>query len=445
MGKVNLTKNLPNENQTEEISAEEVLTEKNLPNEISSEENLSEENFSEESFSEKNFCPKCGAEIQDEDVKFCPKCGAEIHSVQEVWFCKKCGEENFGDALFCKNCGASREKQTSFIHSDNFKFIMAIIFVVLIGGFGSYFYFNNMNEENYLTNYAAASRDISAANEFAESNIKAANLKSGNVSSLTQQLQTKKNSVDEQANIFSQMKPFKNYEKQHNDVISLLKKESALIDQAVHLISNPLDNSAESTLENMRANISAINSLNSQIQVPNATFVSSVNLSSVADQLNIFVTEQKKINKEKMEKLAANKEFFRQMDEAISRYQSARNELDKMLESTRKSDMTWADYFSMLDKAKTSRESVRYTVKDIKTVPGTEDLKRSFMEVLDDSIRYCEMMRAAANLGFNNYNFNRLQKEKESKTLNEQIQQEFDSFMDGYNSAKNRMTNMNNL
>ena len=440
MGKVNLTKNLPNENQTEEILSEEIL-----PNEISAEENFSEENQIEENLTGKIFCPKCGAEIQDEDAKFCPKCGAEIFSEKESWFCKNCGDENFGDALFCKTCGKSRDEQKKFIHSDNFKFIMALIFVVLIGGFGSYFYFNNMNEENYLTNYAAASRELVETNEIMESNIKAATLRTANVTELNGKLQKQKNSVDEQANIFSQMKPFKNYEKQHNDVLSLLKKESTLIDQAVHLISNPLDNSAESTLENMRANISAINSLNSQIQVPNATFVSSVNLSNVADQLNIFVTEQKKINKEKMDKLAANKEFFRQMDDAINRYQSARNELDKMLESTRKSDMTWADYFSMLDKAKTSREGVRYTVKDIKTVPGTEDLKRSFMDVLDDSIRYCEMMRAAANLGFNNYNFNRLQKERESKTLNDQIQQEFDSFIDGYNSAKNRMTNMNNL
>lgn len=424
MGKVNLTKNLPEDNLTEEILSEEILP-------------------------QKIFCPKCSAEIQDEDAKFCPKCGAEIYVEKETWFCKNCGEENDDDALFCKSCGESKEKQMSFIHSliysENFKFVLVLIVVVLIGGFGSYFYFNSMNEETYLTNYAAASRDISAVNEFAESNIKVANLKSTDVSSLTQQLQAQKNSVDEQANIFSQMRPFKNYERQHNDVLSLLKKESTLIDQAIHLISNPLDNSAESTLENMRANISAINSLNSQIQVPNATFVSSVNLSSIADQLNIFVTEKKKINKEKMDKLAANQEFFRQMDEAISRYQAARTELDKMLESTRKSDMTWADYFSMLDKAKSARESVRYNVNDIKTVPGTEDLKRSFMTVLDDSIRYCEMMRAAANLGFNNYNFNRWQKEKESKNVDEQVQQEFNSFMDGYNSAKNRLTNMDNL
>ena len=116
-----------------------------------------------------------------------------------------------------------------------------------------------------------------------------------------------------------------------------------------------------------------------------------------------------------------------------------------MLETTRKSDMTWNDYFNMLDNAKSARSSVRYTVSEIKPVAGMEYLKEEFMEVLDAAIRYCEMMRAAANLGFNNYTYQRYRKEQESKEVDTQVKEKFDAFIQRYESEKKRLTNVNNL
>lgn len=390
-------------------------------------------------------CPKCNQPIADADAKFCPKCGADIQSAVADWTCAKCGQVNSADADFCKNCGDSRDKQTKLIYSEKFRYALAVVAVILIGGLGSYFYFNGANEQRYLTNYAAAQRDLNEVNNIVVSNVKFETLNSANPETLTEQLKTQKDVLDAQAKIFSDIKPFKNYDAQHADLITLLNKESEIIAQVIQVVSKPLDSTVDATIENIKTNVSAVKSLEEKIKVPNANFVSTVNLSAVPEQLNIFVAEQRKVNAAKMEKLAANQEFFRQMDDAIHRYDGAKSDLGKILESNQKSGMIWADYFSVLDRAKSERTSIRSTVSEIVAPPGTENLKRDFRAVLDSSISYCELMREAANLGFNNYHRDRFQKESAAKDVDAQVQRDYATFIDSYSAAKNRLLNVNNL
>ncbi|MBR1807385.1 MAG: zinc ribbon domain-containing protein [Selenomonadaceae bacterium] len=390
-------------------------------------------------------CPKCNQPIADAEAKFCPKCGADIQSAVADWTCAKCGQVNSADADFCKNCGDSRDKQTKLIYSEKFRYALAVVAVILIGGLGSYFYFNGANEQRYLTNYAAAQRDLNEVNNIVVTNVKFETLNSAKPETLTEQLKTQKDVLDAQAKIFSDIKPFTNYDAQHADLITLLNKESEIIAQVIQVVSKPLDSTVDATIENIKTNVSAVKSLEEKIKVPNANFVSTVNLSAVPEQLNIFVAEQRKVNAAKMEKLAANQEFFRQMDDAIHRYDGAKSDLGKILESNQKSGMIWADYFSVLDRAKSERTSIRSTVSEIVAPPGTENLKRDFRAVLDSSISYCELMREAANLGFNNYHRDRFQKESAAKDVDAQVQRDYAAFTDAYNSAKNRLLNVNNL
>ncbi len=391
------------------------------------------------------ICPKCKQVIADADTKFCPKCGADLQTVTTNWTCQKCGQLNSADAGFCKNCGDSRDKQTKLIYSEKFRYALVVAAVVLIGGLGSYFYFNGANEDRYLTNYAAASRDLVEVNGILVSNIKIETLKSTKPETLAEQLKTQKDVLDAQATIFSDMRPFTNYDKQHADLIALLQKESEIIGQVIQVVSKPLDSTVDASIENIKNNLAAVKTLEEQIKVPNATFVSTVNLSTVPEQLNIFVGEQRKINQEKMDKLAANQEFFRQMDDAIHRYDGAKADLGKILDSNKTSGMIWSDYFNVLDRAKSARTDIRNSVSEIVSPPGTENLKRDFRAVLDDSISYCELMREAANLGFNNYAFDRMKKEKAADEVNAQVQNEYANFIDSYNAAKNRLLNVNNL
>ena len=405
---------------------------------------------------EQRSCPKCGQEIVDSETRFCPKCGADIQSTVEPWVCQKCGQENTPDALFCKACGYSHEKQIemasttkgqvlSVVQSKKFLFGVAIIIVMLIGGFGSYYYFNNINETKYLTAYAEAARDIEDANNILSGNIKVEVLKGNKAGDLTKQMQEQKNILDEMALSFSQQKPFANYETQHNDVITLLHKESTLLEQVMQIVAKPLDNNTDSIIENIKENVSDIKSMNTQIQVPNATFVSSIDLSTVPQQLNVYVTEQKQINKEKMEKLAAYQEFFKKMDGAIQRYEAARKDLGTVRDGFNKEGFIWNDYLDALDRAKSSRSSVRYTVSEIDSPAGTEGLKQKFLSVLDASIRYCDTLSAAGNLQRFNYYWQSNEKEKSAKDMNQEVQDSYAAFTENYQAEKNRLTNINNL
>lgn len=405
---------------------------------------------------EQRSCPKCGQEIVDSETRFCPKCGADIQSTVEPWICQKCGQENTSDALFCKACGYSHEKQIEMasttkgqvlnvVQSKKFLFGVAIIIVMLIGGFGSYYYFNNINETKYLTAYAEAARDIEDANNILSGNIKVEVLKGNKAGDLTKQMQEQKNILDEMALSFSQQKPFANYETQHNDVITLLHKESTLLEQVMQIVAKPLDNNTDSIIENIKENVSDIKSMNTQIQVPNATFVSSIDLSTVPQQLNVYVAEQKQINKEKMEKLAAYQEFFKKMDGAIQRYEAARKDLGTVRDGFNKEGFMWNDYLDALDRAKSSRSSVRYTVSEIDPPAGTEGLKQKFLSVLDASIRYCDTLSAAGNLQRFNYYWQSNEKEKSAKDMNQEVQDSYAAFTENYQAEKNRLTNINNL
>ena len=389
-------------------------------------------------------CPKCKQPIDDVNAKFCPKCGADIQAAS-TWTCTKCGQVNPFDANFCKTCGSNRDKQTQLIYSDKFRYALAVVAVALIGGLGSYFYFNGVNEQRYLTNYAAAARNLSEVNGNVVANVKFETLNSAKPETLTEQLKTQKDVLDAQAKIFSDMKPFKNYDAQHADLITLLNKESEIVAQVIQVVSKPLDSTVDASIENIKTNVAAVKSLEEKITVPNANFVSSVNLSAVPEQLNVFVAEQRKVNAAKMEKLAANQEFFRQMDDAIHRYDGAKSDLGKILDSNQKSGMIWADYFNVLDRAKSERTSIRSTVSEIVAPPGTENLKRDFRAVLDSSISYCELMREAANLGFNNYHVDRAKKESSARDVDAQVQRDYAAFIGNYSAAKNRLLNVNNL
>ena len=296
-----------------------------------------------------------------------------------------------------------------------------------------------------MTYYAAASRDFDEVETSLENQIKISTIKATKTEDLIKQLNNQKNILKGQLEIFTQMTPFKNYDKQHADMTAALQKEIEIIDGITQIISNPLDSGVEANLETLKKNLDTVNNLKTQINIPNVTFTPHNDLAAITGQLDGFVKEQKTFYAERVEKLNANQEFFRQMENLISRYDAARTDLGKMMESLRKSDMTWNDYFNMLDNAKSARVNVRHNVSDIRPVAGLEYLKEEFMEVLDAAIRYCEMMRAAANLGFNKYNYQRYRKEQESKEVDTQVKEKYDAFIQRYENEKNRLTNVDNL
>ncbi|BAL82021.1 hypothetical protein SELR_03130 [Selenomonas ruminantium subsp. lactilytica TAM6421] len=106
--------------------------------------------------------------------------------------------------------------------------------------------------------------------------------------------------------------------------------------------------------------------------------------------------ERKRIEAEKQARLNELRQFFAEMDETIERYNSAKADMGGMMETLRKGGMMWADYFRVLNQARSDRDAGRYKVNNMKCPQGTDALRKEFLQVLDAPIRYCDVMKIGA-------------------------------------------------
>lgn len=392
----------------------------------------------------------------DDHVNFCPDCGAKLVE-NNSWVCNGCGTENDAGSHFCKNCGVSRDEQNEhkdsvkdkiveFSHTKNFRYmVVGIIMMFAIAG-GSYYYFNNMNEGHYLAYYAEASRTINDTNEIVVSNVKTGVLTNDSAGDIKGKLQTQKDAIDNLSKRFTEKHAFKNYESQHKSMIDILQKESSMLDETILVISKPLEKNTDELIGKVKDDIDGIKELSSQMDVPNTTLISGTDLSVVPQQLTVFVAEQKKfdeekqrLEKEKKERQAAMNEFFSKMDTYIQDYDNAKDDLGTLLESSRKGSIMWTDYFGMINRAKFSRQGIKYQVNKLQTPAGAEEVKKQFIGVLAESIRYCELMSMGANLEYNNHYPSAVLKYNDAKKVNEQVQNDYTSFTSSYTSEKERL------
>ena len=82
------------------------------------------------------------------------------------------------------------------------------------------------------------------------------------------------------------MTPFRNYEKQHKDVIELLQKESAVFDNVITICSNPIAPDNDALLEKVKNDTDAIKSLSSEIFVPNTSLTTASDITMLYQHLH---------------------------------------------------------------------------------------------------------------------------------------------------------------
>lgn len=400
-------------------------------------------------------CQKCGKTISDTESKFCPYCGNKIEPAG--WQCTNCLATNDGEASFCKKCGkakggthnnnnAGNSESLPFTKYKYFKHIAITIALLIVTACGSYYYFNNMNEGRYLKLYAEAYHTLNEANSVLVSNTRQGVLTSDSASELKTRLQKEKDEIDSEVKEFTSRKPFQGYTAQHEAVIELLQKESNVLGLAIQVLNNPLDDGLDAQVEEAKETVQQIKDLSGQISVPSTVMTLDDDITVLPVQLKAYVAEERKkeeerkrIEAERQARLKELKDFFSEMDAAIDQYNNAKTNLGGMMESSRNGGMIWADYFRILNQAKSDRESVRYKVRNIKAPQGTEELKRDFLEVLDDSIRYCDVMKIGANLAFNHYYYSADQKKGEADKIDKDVQDKYASFTDQYETAKNNL------
>ena len=434
-------------------------------------------------------CCVCGVAVR-KGAAFCPECGASLQPAG--WACPRCGGQNPQDAAFCGACGARKSDgvsdattvmppvqpqqtghfprpsaapmaaqpqppawqggasggaQRSVLQDMRLWAAVIVLLILLAAGGGSYYYFNYMNEGNYIKQYSLAANAVGEIDGLLGSEVRAEKLKGAAANNVRQKLQARKNSFDDTAKDFAKRTPFKGYETQHADTISLLQKESALVDEIMTVLANPLDAQADEMIKTIREDIAARSDLGAKIQVQGANFVAAAELSSVPQQLALFVSaerkaeeERKRVEKEKSERLAAMNAFFSKMEELVNRYESAKTDLNDIMNSSYKNDIIWADYFRTVDRAKNTRQAFRNELKGIAAPAGAEDIKAELDNVLAHALTYCELKSQAAHLQFNRYYTNASKKEAEARAMDDDIQKEYAAFKSHFQEEKARLT-----
>ena len=431
-------------------------------------------------------CSTCGASVKA-GASFCSRCGASLQTAD--WSCTQCGGKNPKDAAFCSHCGTRRGDgvsdatavmapvqphpaghpssrtasfgavQPSAGNADVQRSsrqdmrlwavgIVLLIFMLLAVGGGSYYYFNYMNEESYLKQYSLAADAVEEVDGVLASEVRAEKLKgAAEANDLRLKLQAKKNSFDDSSKDFAKRKAFKGYESHHADTISLMQKESALVDEIMAVLANPLDAQADNLIKTIREDIAARSDLGAKIQVKGASFLAGADLSCVPHQLTLFVSaerkadeEKKRIEKEKNERLAAMNTFFSKMDDLIGRYESAKTDLNDIMNSSYKNDIIWSDYFDTIERAKKTRQAFRSELRGISPPAGAEGVKTELDNVLAHALTYCELKNQAAHLQFNRYYTNAGRKEAEARVMDQDIQKEYAAFKSHFKEEKDRLT-----
>lgn len=387
-------------------------------------------------------CPRCNTVIANDEVRFCPKCGNNLANVQQT---PPVQQEQINPQP-SNNSFNGASSSNIWGKANNKNYIIALLVTLFVVAFGSYMYFSSVQEDKYLLQYAEVSRSLNTTNETLVNDISKEKLKNDQLKNIKEDLELQKKIVDDMAKDFSDNKPLSKYDKQHKDTIDLLQKESALISNIIAAIDNPLDPNNDAALGALQENIDTLKSLSNDIVIPNTTLSTNADLSGIVSPLNAYVNEQRRINKQKMERLQAMQKFFWAMDSYIQNYNAAKDEYGKMLETGRTGGgMIWSDYFSALYRAKSDRQEIRKKVNDLAAPAGAEPLKNRFLNILDKSITCCELMRIGANLRYNKYYADGTAKENEASRLNKDLQTMYDDFLTTYSSEKARLTNINNL
>lgn len=394
-------------------------------------------------------CSKCNADI-DDTAQFCPNCGMKCETSKD-WICDDCQAENSAEANFCKQCGKSINASTEkgkfrkWWSSPYAKYGIGLIVLMIVATLGSYYYFNFVSESHYLAQYAEVSRKIETANDLLTSNIKPDTLTVDKTADLQKQFQEQKNEIDSIEKEFSHSHPLPKYTDQHKNLINLLNKESSILEETGLVITKPLDNGTDEVINSLKDNIDEAKSLAGQIQVPNTDFVLANDMSVLPHHLTLFVEEQRRINKEKLDRLAMMNTFFQKTDAIIQRYDGAKTDLSGLLGNLRNGGYTWFDYFQVLREARSFRLGIRNEIDRLNAPKGTESLKRQFSEVLTASLQYCDQMNAAAQIEFQSGLPAAQKKYTETKAINTKVQSSYADFTNNYQAEKARLTNINNL
>ena len=420
-----------------------------------------------------HICTYCGKEIEP-DVVYCPTCGSKREP--ELRSCIKCGKVNEKEASFCTVCGSNLAEQeivaaaegqaihhltnsmalasglkgdapartgAGWLTMTRGKIILLGITVLIAAGL-SYYYYLLQISNTFVEQSCKLAEKISTTNQMLESDFHS-DIVQEKILAITKDIQLSKEDLNRAYDKWSKVTCPDKYKSQQKMIVELVQLEDSILQQVPLILGNPLSSKTDTVLQNLKKNITLAKQTADRITIPGVEPKLSGNLLVVPDKLSIYCDEQRRANEEKLKKLAAFNEFFRQMDSIIHENDSAKGDLGSALDNIRNGGYTWADYFALINDGRYTRESLRSQVNNLYAPPGTEALQSQISSVLTQAIQYCDLIEAGANLEYDDdyelANF----KYTEARQLNSKIQKDYKAFTETYHNRKVFLTNIDNM
>jgi len=383
-------------------------------------------------------------------VKYCINCGVQIP--KEAKFCSICGGIQEVAKYSTTNTQPKDEKRESFsakltnkISNKKVKYPLIAILALCLAGATTYFsmmYFQNSDyvsrAEKTLLQMKTADDEVSVAIDTAIAKRKLVE---------AQSVVTKKfDEVKKVEENLSSKQPGDSYVEQNDFIIKALKNEEDMLTNIGLLVANPLGSQADDIISKIKTCQDVKDSLFDKITLNEKKQPFSGDLRKSVSSLIVYVNEQRKINKEKLITVAANKEYFAKMDGIIQRYESAKKDLGSMFDQIYSgAGYTWNDLYNASSGAGSMRSAIRYEVSELSPPKGAEEMRQQFVDLLSDAVMYCEMMETVGRFGMNN-NFDMARQHRaEASSFSDKLQVKYADFKNNYETVKQKLTNVDAL
>lgn len=428
---------------------------------------------------EDQACRFCGKEME-EAARFCSACGSELQDTGRV--CAKCHQANPDEAHFCMTCGddltaqemaaaveggnihhlanttvvslnpiaeafsstAAPSKRHAAVSVSKSALVAGIIILLLAASAWAYSYYTRQVTQKFLT----ASSQVAV--QIFESNQMLADLFNQPINAqtspiLAQMLPAYIQNLQVSADNWSATKCPDKYLAQKESLTSLVQVQLEIMEQIPAILAHPLVAETDAITKSLRENMAQATQISAQLQLPGVAIQNDAQLPVIADKLAAYTAQQREIYKAKLARLESMNSYFKQIDSILQKNNEAKSGLGTMLEKIRSGEYDWADYFTMIDGARTARANLLTQVNRVKTPSGAEEYSAELSRLLSQSINYCDIMKAGATAESKGDYATANKKYIEAQTLNDQIQSQYAAFNSKYQNGKAQLTNINNL
>ena len=331
------------------------------------------------------------------------------------------------------------EPPRSWYQKNRRPLILGAIFVILIAVLSSWFFSSQMREDEYQARMTNVCADISSINEdvLRQMNMLDEKNRTQIASHLVKQLDVVRKIKDEQ----SELRAPSSLIEEHKKVAQLLVLEEQILSQIEVFCREPL--SADPTAgSRMVADWAKESDTLCRSISLDAPFAKVPSLSRAIEPLRAMMETERKLEEERLKKLAMRKAYVEKMDDIVKAYEAEKGVLSSVLEEARSGVISSDTYRIRVTEARNKRELLLSRVRSLEVPEEAQALTAKLDDALSASLRYCDTMDELANpllailQGRDIY--------AEARSIDGQVQQSYSAFLTEYDAYKKAGEEPNN-